>query len=165
MGVGKTSVCRIIKRKLDNAVFLDGDWLWDSDPFRVTKETKTMVMDNICHVLNNFLRCSEYKNIIFCWVMHEQDIIDQILARIDTKKCKILKISLICDKEILKDRLQIDINNGIRSGDIITRSLEHLTFYNKLNTYKIDTAGKDPDKVSDEILKISSIVNEILNKC
>ena len=156
MGVGKTSVCRIMKRKLDNAVFLDGDWLWDSDPFRVTEETKTMVMDNICHVLNNFLRCSEYKNIIFCWVMHEQDIIDQILARIDTRKCKILKISLICNKEILKDRLQIDINNGIRSGDIITRSLEYLTFYKKLNTYKIDTAEKDPDKVCDEILKISA---------
>ena len=44
MGAGKTTVCQIMKEKLDNAVFLDGDWLWDSHPFTVTGGTKSMVM-------------------------------------------------------------------------------------------------------------------------
>ena len=26
-------------------------------------------MDNICHLLNNFLRCSACENVIFCWVI------------------------------------------------------------------------------------------------
>ena len=66
MGVGKTTVCRILKKSLENSVFLDGDWCWDAHPFHVTDETKKMVTDNICHLLNNFLHCSAYEHIIFC---------------------------------------------------------------------------------------------------
>lgn len=36
-------------------------------------------MENICFLLNQFIRCSAYENIIFCWVMHEQGIIDEII--------------------------------------------------------------------------------------
>lgn len=52
MGVGKTAVCQQLKRILPNSVFLDGDWCWDADPFQVTDETKSMVTDNICYLLN-----------------------------------------------------------------------------------------------------------------
>ena len=44
MGVGKTTVCQIMKRRLPRAAFLDGDWCWDMDPFVVTEETKAMVL-------------------------------------------------------------------------------------------------------------------------
>lgn len=70
MGVGKTTICQELKKNLDCSVFLDGDWCWDSHPFCVTNETKNMVLDNICYVLNNFIHCSVYENIIFFWVMH-----------------------------------------------------------------------------------------------
>ena len=46
MGVGKTTICQQLKRKLPNSVFLDGDWCWDADPFWVTEETKKMVLEN-----------------------------------------------------------------------------------------------------------------------
>ena len=78
MGVGKTTVGQQLKKDLPNSVFLDGDWCWDADPFQVTEETKTLVQDNICHMLNNFLQCSVYETVIFCWVMHEQEIINSI---------------------------------------------------------------------------------------
>ena len=84
MGVGKTSACGYLKQLLPQSVFLDGDWCWDADPFQVTEETKAMVMDNICHLLNNFIRCTAYEHVIFCWVMHRQEIIDGILARLET---------------------------------------------------------------------------------
>ena len=45
-----------------------------------------MVIKNICAVLNNFLKCSVYENVIFCWVMHEQSIIDTIISGLDTAK-------------------------------------------------------------------------------
>ena len=79
MGVGKTTVSQQLKKELPNSVFLDGDWCWDADPFQVTEETKAMVMRNICFLLNSFLHCTAYKNIVFCWVMHEQSIIDEII--------------------------------------------------------------------------------------
>lgn len=58
MGVGKTATCQILKQKLNNSVFLDGDWCWDMHPFQVTEETKQMVLENIGFLLNSFIRCS-----------------------------------------------------------------------------------------------------------
>ena len=76
MGVGKTATSSLLKQKLNQSVFLDGDWCWDMHPFVVNIETKAMVMNNIVYQLNQFISCSEIENIIFCWVMHEQSIID-----------------------------------------------------------------------------------------
>lgn len=56
MGVGKTTVGQILKRQLPDCVFLDGDWCWQADPFKVTEGTKRMVLDNICYLLGSFLR-------------------------------------------------------------------------------------------------------------
>ncbi len=71
MGVGKSTVSKILKEKLNNSIFLDGDWCWDAHPFQVTEETKRMVLQNICFLLNQFIHCSAYRNIVFCWVLHE----------------------------------------------------------------------------------------------
>ncbi|MBE6987730.1 MAG: nucleotide kinase [Ruminococcaceae bacterium] len=152
MGVGKTTVCQEMKRKLDNAVFLDGDWCWDADPFIVTDETKLMVMDNICYLLNNFIKCSSYENIIFCWVMHEQKIIDDILFRLNTNGCDVKIVSLICNAEELIKRLQNDIDSGIRKPDIIERSIARIPLYDNLKTIKIDTNNKSVNEIVDEII-------------
>lgn len=154
MGVGKTAVSKQMKSYLNNSDFLDGDWCWDARPFRVTEETKTMVINNICYLLNNFMHCSAYENIIFCWVMHQQDIINKIMEKLDANQCEVKIISLICDEETLKIRLKKDINNGLRTRDIIERSIERLPLYNELNTIKIDTTSKSIDKVVKEILAI-----------
>lgn len=152
MGVGKTAVCQEMKQAIPNSVFLDGDWCWDANPFQVTEETKTMVVDNICYLLNNFIHCSAYENIIFCWVMHQQDIINSLLEKLDLKQCEVKVISLICDGETLKSRLQKDIDNGIRTADVIDRSIERIPLYQGLNTIKIDTTSKSIDTVVNEIL-------------
>ena len=152
MGVGKTTVCQQLKRQLKNSVFLDGDWCWDANPFCVTEETKSMVVDNICYLLNNFIHCSAYENIIFCWVMHRQDIINRLLEKLDLKQCEVKVISLICDSKTLKNRLQKDIDSGIRTADIIDRSMERIPLYQGLNTIKIDTTSKSIDRVANEII-------------
>lgn len=151
MGVGKTAVCRQLKKDLPNSVFLDGDWCWDADPFQVTGETKAMVMDNICYLLNSFLRCSAYENVIFCWVMHEQAIIDAILERLDCKTCDIKRISLTADEGTLRARLGADIAEGSRTADVVGRSVARLPLYQALDTVKIDTNGKTVREVAEEI--------------
>ena len=49
MGVGKTATSSLLKQKLNQSVFLDGDWCWDMHPFVVNRETKAMVMNNIVY--------------------------------------------------------------------------------------------------------------------
>ena len=152
MGVGKTSACQILKQKLDNSVFLDGDWCWDMHPFQVTQETKKMVLENIAFLLNNFIQCSAYENIIFCWVMHEQDIIDDILSRLDTAGCQIRSISFVCSEEALRARLQKDVNMGIRTADVIPRSLERVPMYEKLDSVKVDISGLSPEQAAEMVI-------------
>ena len=152
MGVGKTTVCQILKQKLEQAVFLDGDWCWDAHPFQVNEETKAMVMDNICYLLNNFLSCSAYRNIIFCWVMHEQSIVDSILSRLCLEDCEVKNISLICSREALSRRLEKDIRAGIRQRDVLERSMDRLKLYQTLNTVKVDVSEISAEEAAEKIM-------------
>ena len=155
MGVGKTTTCRILEQKLNHSVFLDGDWCWNMHPFQVTKETKRMVVENICFVLNNFIICSAYENIVFCWVMHQQAIIDDILSRLVTANCRIHTISLVCGEQALRARLKKDVDAGIREKDVVHRSIERLPLYDKLDTDKIDVSEIGPEEAADLILFIT----------
>ncbi len=50
--------------------------------------------------------------------MHEQSIIDQLLARINTDNLNVKVISLVCNEKALIKRLQKDIDQGIRTEDV-----------------------------------------------
>ena len=154
MGVGKTTVSQQLKKDLTNSVFLDGDWCWDASPFQVTEETKAMVVRNICYLLNSFLHCSVYENVIFCWVMHEQSIIDCIMEKLDIENCKVKKISLIADEGNLRDRLTTDVTSGIRTADVINRSVARISMYQTLDTIKIDTNNKTVQVIANEIMML-----------
>ncbi len=155
MGVGKTTTCRELQKLLPNCVFLDGDWCWDMQPFVVNEETKAMVMDNITHLLRNFLSCSAYNNVIFCWVMHEESIIRDIRNRLEGLSFRLWNYSLVCSKEALEERLSADIQCGRRSPSVIGRSVPRLPFYEKLDTIKLDVstipAAEAAKKISDQI--------------
>ncbi len=151
MGVGKTALCRALQQRLPNCAFLDGDWCWDMKPFYVTDETKAMVMDNICHVLGNFLRCSAFDNVLFCWVMHQQSILDELVSRLPLRAVELHCISLTAAPEELTARLQKDIEAGLRQPDVIGRSLSYLPLYEGLNTQKVDTTGLTIDEIIEKL--------------
>lgn len=154
MGVGKTAAGQALKRALDRSVFLDGDWCWDAHPFQVTEETKRMVMENIAALLNNFLRCSAYQAVIFCWVMHEQAILDELLSRLDTAGCRVVSVSLVCSEQALAARLQKDIGRGLRSPEALARSTARLPLYHALDTVKIDTTERSAAQTAEAIRRL-----------
>lgn len=153
MGVGKTTVCQALKCLLPNSVFLDGDWCWDASPFQVTEETKAMVMDNICHMLNNFLVCSAYENVIFGWVMDQQSILDDLKGRLALADVEVKTVSLVCTPTELEERLDMDVARGVREPDVVARSLDRLPLYTPLDTRKVDTTGQTVAEVVQSILE------------
>lgn len=157
MGIGKTTVSQSLKYTLNKSVFLDGDWCWDMHPFVVNEETKTMVLNNIVYQLNQFIHCSHFENIIFCWVMHEQGIIDDIISSLDLTNCQVYCLSLICDPHVLKRRIQKDIDLGKRKQDVLERSLARLDMYHQLQTIKIDLSQLS---VADVVKMISHLIHE-----
>ena len=153
MGVGKTTVCRELQKRLYRSVFLDGDWCWDANPFQVTEETKAMVTENICFLLNNFLRCSAYDHVIFCWVLHQQEILDGLLSRVDTRSCAVRAVSLTASPEALAARIEADIRAGRREPDALERSLSYLPRYAALSTEKLDVSRLTPEETAERILE------------
>lgn len=162
MGVGKTTACRILKEKLERSVFLDGDWCWDMHPFQVTEETKQMVQENIAYVLNNFLSCTAYDHVIFCWVLHQQQIIDELLARLRIQDCQVHRISLVCDPEELERRIRGDVEAGIRGKDVAERSRSRLALYDQLDSRRLDVTALTPEETAGEILRLAREEQEMM---
>ena len=143
-GVGKTATCRELQNILPINVFLDGDWCWDMHPFVVTEETKAMVNSNIAHLLNGFLACSEFENIIFCWVLHQQHILDDLINALNLNGYMSLCFSLVSTEQALVERLNGDIAAGKRDSDITERSVARISLYDELDTVKIDVSTISP---------------------
>ena len=140
MGVGKTAAARALQKRLPGCAMLDGDWCWDIRPSVVNEETKAMVTDNILHQLRAFLRCSAVQNIVFCWVMHEQSIIDGLLEGLAGEEFRFWNFSLTCTEEALAARLGKDVAAGIREADVIGRSLPRLPLYERVASRKVDVS-------------------------
>lgn len=154
MGVGKTTLCRALQNRLENSVFLDGDWCWDMHPFQVTEETKQMVQENIAFLLNQFIRCSAFDHVIFCWVMHQQAIVDEMLSRLPREGCCIHTFSLVCTPQVLRERVEEDICAGVRQPGAVERSLEYLSYYDALSTQKIDVTGCTPEQGAEKLMRL-----------
>lgn len=157
MGVGKTATSRELHKILPKSVFLDGDWCWDMSPFIITDETKNMVQNNIVYVLNSFISCSKFENIIFCWVMHETWIFEDLLSKVNKSDCNLYKFSIVCTDEVLITRIEQDIEQGKRTYDVMERSLSRLNNYLKMDTVKIDVSDMSAIQAAE---KIAGIINE-----
>jgi len=153
MGVGKTAVSRELLRMLPRCAFLDGDWCWTMQPFIITDETKAMVTDNIAHILGSFLRCSEFDNVVFCWVMHQQEIIDGLLACLPMDGVCFVNISLTCTQETLASRIEQDVIAGLRDKSAIQRSLSYLPLYGSVDSIKLDTTELSPAEAAEQIIR------------
>lgn len=154
MGVGKTTTSKILLKRLPDCVFLDGDWCWYADPWTVTEETKAMSMRNMSCLLDSFLACSAYRNVVFCWVMHLDCIRENILAGLENRDFRLFRFSLICSEAALRERLQKDIDNGVREPDITERASARLEYYKKDNgDIKIDVSSISPQNAADIIYR------------
>lgn len=152
MGIGKTTIGQyLVEKRLDNAVFLDGDWCWYMHPWVFNDENKKMVLRNIQFLLNAFIDNSSLENIVFVWVMHQQDIIDDLLAELHGDY-ELYSFSLIATEEELTKRFSKDIDAGIRDQAALQGAIDRIQMYQDVNSIKIDVTGRNYPDNADTIL-------------
>lgn len=149
MGVGKTSVCRELAKILPENVFLDGDTCLAATPFYNTEAHRALILKNIADLLNNFLQSGLFENVLFCWVMHEKEIVQDVLSRLHGEFTFRI-FTLTCEKEELFARLRGDVSAGIRDGGIFSRSEERAAHYAGFPE-KIKTDGKSAEEIAVEL--------------
>jgi len=150
MGIGKSSTCKELNKRIDRSVWLDGDWCWMMNPWVFNEENKKMVEDNIVFLLKNFLSNSTFEYVIFNWVIHREEIFKLILDELEDYKFQLHKITLICSENALVKRMKEDC----RSAEVIKVSLQRLKAYESMNTIKIDTTNRTIQETVDKIIEI-----------
>ena len=151
MGVGKSAVCAALLERLRPGVYLDGDWCWNMRPFTVNTETKAMVLDNICAMLTRFLACGALEYVIFGWVMHRQEIWDEICRRLPLSNVEVHRFVLLASPETLRQRVEQDIAAGRQEAGAVERSLAYLSLYEAIEARKLLTDGLTPGEAADWI--------------
>lgn len=147
-GAGKTSVCKELYQKLENSAWLDGDWCWMMNPFKVTDENKQMVEKNINCILTNFIKNSSIDYVVFDWVIPHDGLMNRIIAELPLDGMEVHKISLVCSEDVLRKRLKAD---G-RSLDRIEDSVRRLDSYQSMNTIKLDTTDKSVKEIVEHLV-------------
>ncbi len=143
MGVGKSTITQALCSKFSHSVMLDGDWCW----FQGDKEwdfsttNKKMVLENITFLLNSFLKTKSFDFIFFCWVLHEKNIEQEILSRLN-RPFDFYHFSLICEEKVLKNRIlnRQNLLTQQQKEEQIKRALQRLKQIETLDTIKINTS-------------------------
>ena len=151
MGVGKSAVCSALLERLQPGAYLDGDWCWNIRPFMVSEETKAMVLDNICAILTRFLACEALENVIFGWVLHQQEIWDEICRRLPLSNVEVQRFVLLASPEALRRRVERDVAAGRREPGAVERSLAYLPLYGQVEARKLCTDNLAPGAAADWI--------------
>ena len=154
MGVGKTTIGKYIAEKYEGTAFIDGDWCFDLHPFVGNRETKTMAIDNILHLVDNYRKCSICKMIVLVWLMDEQWVYQKIADGISDLKKKKKSAVLVCDKNNLIDRWKNDKTCEWRTEEWLEVSLTSLLYFSSLEN-RIDTSDLTVDLAADLVMRQS----------
>lgn len=151
MGVGKTTIGKYIAEKNIGTAFIDGDWCLDIHPFIGNRETKTMAIDNILHMIDNYRKCSACKMIVFVWLMDNQWVYQRIIEGIETLQLVVKSVTLICDKASLINRWTNDKNCEWRTEEWLEDSIKSLQYFETLEN-QIDTSNMNIEDVANKIM-------------
>lgn len=154
MGVGKSATCRLLYKMAPRSVWLDGDWCWLMNPWNNCQENREMVMKNISTLLRAYLANSTIDNVIFSWVLHKKEIIDDLLERLSGSDYDLFGFALVCSPEALSGRMLAD---G-REEDQIMASKDRLHLYYEIGWEVLDTTSLDECQAAKHIAKASGIV-------
>lgn len=150
MGVGKTSICKELNKKLLNSVWLDGDWCMMMNPLNFTETNKKMFLDNIYHLLNNYLSNPSFEYVLFSWVIPREDMMNYIIKKLSDNGFELIRITLLCADDKLKERM---IQAG-RDDATIEQSMQYQEAFRSINTIKVDTTELSVIVTVDEVLRI-----------
>lgn len=151
MGVGKTTVGRLLQGSLPQTAFIDGDWCLDIEPFVGDCGTRAMAVDNILHLLGNYEKCPCCQNIVVAWLMDRPEVREALDSGARGKGLEPWWFTLGCSAQALRLRWEADGTCPWRTGEWLDISLRSLGGFAGLPG-QVDTTGKTAQQVRNEII-------------
>ena len=158
MGVGKTTVGKYIAEQYPGTAFIDGDWCMDLHPFVGNRETKVMAVDNILHMVGNYMKCSECRLVVLVWLMDDAWVRQRLREGIAALQAEEEYVTLICDRETLVRRWENDRQCEWRTDRWLDVSLASLPGFAAMEN-AIDTGGLTVEQVAEKIMQHGGFAN------
>ena len=153
MGVGKTTVGKYIADHYPGTAFIDGDWCLDLHPFVGNRETKAMAVDNILHMIGNYMKCSVCKMIVLVWLMDDPWVLQAITDGLAALQAEVKSVTLVCDRENLIRRWENDHNCEWRTDEWLKVSLASLPAFAAMGN-TMDIAGLSVDRIAGRVMEL-----------
>ena len=146
MGVGKTTVGRYIADRNPGTALIDGDWCMDLHPFVGNAETRAMAVDNILHMVGNYMRCSACSMVVLVWLIDDPQVCRQIMEGLSALQAEVKYVTLVCDEESLVRRWKNDHDCEWRTDEWLEASLKSLPRFAAMEN-TMDTGGLTVDEI------------------
>jgi hypothetical protein len=145
---GKSTISKILYKKVNNSAWLDGDDVWRVNPWDVEDPRLRNSDINMGFVLGMYLKSKFDYVILSSIVLHDAEIVKRILSNLDYAEYELIDITLICNENEFKKRA------FRRDGE----KNPHFIFLDETmkrqNTFKIYTDIDNPEIIAEKIRKI-----------
>ena len=152
MGVGKTTVGKLIAEKCPGTAFIDGDWCMDLHPFVGSRETRAMAVDNILHLAGNYRKCSVCRMIVVVWLMDDPQVVRAVAEGLSGLQMDVTSVTLTCGREELICRWKNDHDCEWRTDEWLDVSLKSLPGFVAME-HTIDTDGLSVEQIAERIMQ------------
>ncbi len=153
-GTGKTTVCKLLRKKL-NSPYIDFGWLrefhLDREWKNANEEEEQMSFENLVYILNNYLK-NGYKSVIVT------DLLEKRIAHVHElfkpDEYKIITLVVSEDEELKRRVLEPTRDSGYRNyEEAIAWNRREMTRDLFPNETRIDTKTLSPDAVVEKIIQ------------
>ena len=135
MGVGKTTVGKIIAERNPGTAFIDGDWCMDLHPFT-----------------GNYQKCSVCGMVVLAWLMDDEWVRRGIAEGIAALGAEVKETVLICDRESLIRRWKNDRKCEWRTDEWLNASLKSLPVFAAMSGLTC-TGGLTAEQAADLVME------------
>lgn len=121
-GIGKTTICKEIIRKLPNSAYVDSDPCRLMNPFILNDETIPTIAKNISDLIINYMDCPVIETVIFSYGFHGRriEVFEIVMKAVSKRDFNFIPFLLACSEEENIKRMDI----GNRSTERKQRAIE-----------------------------------------
>lgn len=123
----------------------------DIHPFVGNRETKTMAIKNILHMVDNYRKCSVCQMIVLVCLMDDQWVYQSIIDGIAKLQLEIKSVTLTCDQSSLVNRWDPDKVCEWRTEEWLKASIKSLPYFVSMSN-RIDTSYLNIDEVANLVM-------------
>lgn len=123
-GIGKTTICKEIIRKLPNSAYVDSDPCRLMNPFILNDETIPTIAKNISDLIINYMDCPVIETVIFSYGFHgrRREVFEIVMKAVSKRDFNFIPFLLACSEEENIKRMDIDNRSTERKQRAIEES-------------------------------------------